>query len=199
MQAYHDITTALKEKHKVPQGQGHGRRVPQHGMQLVGTQTRLAAMQDTTPCTSLTRVSSLTKRVCVCTRCAMPMPQAFCESFDEEVFEKLWHEFVMQQDPSKAPQPLYAAPTAAAPPASSAPGPSTQAAPAPAAGATAAASSFGLPAAVLSARGIGSEADNGGMYDRLLHFLQSRKVCLVTSICMGCLLCMAAAHLGLCM
>lgn len=91
------------------------------------------------------------------------------------MFEKLWHEFVMQQDPSKALHIVGTAPPAA-PSSSITPCISMQGGAAQVLGAGAA-SSFGLPAAVLSARGVGSEADNGGMYDRLLRFLQSRKVC----------------------
>lgn len=91
------------------------------------------------------------------------------------MFEKLWHEFVMQQDPSTALHVVGTAPQAA-PCSTTTPCMEMHGGAAQGLGAGAA-SSFGLPAAVLSARGVGGEADNGGMYDRLLHFLQSRKVC----------------------
>lgn len=112
------------------------------------------------------------------TSASLPFPQAFCTDFENDVFQELWYQFVVHQDPSKR----QAAARRLGSPGSS---PQQQRQPtacggAPTNAAAAAAALFALPAAVLSARGIGSEADDRDMHPRLVAYLRDKKAYVAT-------------------
>ena len=110
-------------------------------------------------------------------RVPVTLAQDYCRDLEGDVFEELWNGFVSNHDPAtmaaaaahvnggrgRGSGAIVGGDTVSA--SAEAPSPSV-----------AAALPFALPAAMLSARGIGSEADDRDMYPRLVAFLQEKKV-----------------------
>jgi len=91
--------------------------------------------------------------------------QEFCKNLDEDDFNRLWGDFVSHQSPAELEQARSLVEAGRRP-----------------AGMKDATDPFAvppaLPAAVLSSRGIGSEADDCDMFPRLISFLREKKVSL---------------------
>ena len=101
-----------------------------------------------------------------------PRQQTFCTDFENDIFQELWFEFVAHQCPSKrqAAARKLGSPGSSPQPAACGGDPTSASAAAP----------FAVPAAVLSARGIGSEADDRDMHPRLVAYLREKKAYVAT-------------------